>query len=79
VLFDPSGEGLIFTEDGRAVQGITGGEDENRRIEYIIPVEEVRAGRCVRFIEVTANHLNGCGQDPPDVSLIAVRRLTEIG
>lgn len=32
--FDPGCEALIFSEDGKALQGITGGFDDNRRVDF---------------------------------------------
>lgn len=65
LIFDPSCEGMIFDESGLALQGITGGFDYNRRVDYIIPKHEVKAGACVRYIEVSANGVFGVEQDPP--------------
>ena len=49
--------------------GITGGSDYNRRVEYIIPREEVSKGKCLRYIEVTANGMFGLQpNDQEDVS-----------
>lgn len=54
----------------------SGDFDYNRRVEYIIPHKEVEAGKCVRYIEVSANGMFGAGpQDdvrvshtpPPDI------------
>lgn len=72
VNFDPSCEAMIYDETGLSLQGeclvelesltgvgITGAFDYNRRVEYIIPQKEVRAGKCVRYIEVSANGVFG--------------------
>jgi alpha-mannosidase len=46
-----------------------GGFDYNRRVEYIIPHKEVISGKCVRYIEVSANGMFGAGpQDDVRVS-----------
>jgi hypothetical protein len=69
---------MIFDSAGTALQGITGNEvaetkggfDYNRRVEYIIPHKEVSSGKCVRYIEVSANGMFGAGpQDDVRVSL----------
>jgi alpha-mannosidase len=75
---------MIFDSAGTALQGITGvfcpfdcnevadikgGFDYNRRVEYIIPHKEVVSGKCVRYIEVSANGMFGAGpQDDVRVS-----------
>lgn len=74
---------MIFGSSGTALQGITGesllrtiecadhqgGFDYNRRVEYIIPHKEVVSGKCVRYIEVSANGMFGAGpQDDVRVS-----------
>jgi len=47
----------------------TGGNDYNRRVEYIIPQKEVATGKCIRYIEVSANGMFGAGpQDDVRVS-----------
>ncbi|ORX40242.1 alpha-mannosidase [Kockovaella imperatae] len=57
--FDPSCEAMIFDHSGDSLQGITGGFDYNRRVEWIVPAAEVAQGKCVRYIEVTANGMFG--------------------
>lgn len=64
--FDPSCEAMIFAEDGLALQGITGGFDYNRRVEYIVPEKEVKRGKVVRYIEVSANGVFGVGNTDKD-------------
>ena len=55
---------------GRSRLTGSGGFDYNRRVEYIIPHKEVEAGKCVRYIEVSANGMFGAGpQDDVRVSL----------
>ena len=47
--------------NGDEVADIKGGFDYNRRVEYIIPHKEVFSGKCVRYIEVSANGMFGAG------------------
>lgn len=50
---------------------MSGGFDYNRRVEYIISHKEAAAGRCVRYIEVSANGMFGAGpQDNVRVSAL---------
>ena len=39
--------------------GITGGTDYNRRVEWIIPAQDVKKGKLVRYVEVSANGMFG--------------------
>ncbi|PVU85918.1 hypothetical protein BB561_006867 [Smittium simulii] len=67
--FDPDCEGLVWTTDGRPVQGLTGGGGDNRRIEYFL-TDCAKAGEKFSFyIETACNGLFGNGQmmiAPPD-------------
>jgi alpha-mannosidase len=65
--FDPSGEALIFTTDGDPIHGLTGGFDGDRRVEFIIPDKERKAGIAHFYIETSCNRMDGQnGLDPPD-------------
>ncbi|KAL8651336.1 MAG: hypothetical protein Q9226_004750 [Calogaya cf. arnoldii] len=56
-LWDADNEGLIWTEDGEPLQGLTGGG--KRRIEWIIP-DSFRDGKPHRFyIEMACNNIMG--------------------
>ncbi|KAL8898042.1 MAG: hypothetical protein Q9192_002274 [Flavoplaca navasiana] len=56
-LWDADNEGLIWTEDGEPLQGLTGGG--KRRIEWILP-DSFRDGRSHRFyIEMACNNIMG--------------------
>ncbi|KAI4262004.1 MAG: hypothetical protein L6R42_002812 [Xanthoria sp. 1 TBL-2021] len=67
-LWDADNEGLIWTEDGEPLQGLTGGG--KRRIEWILP-DSFRDGKSHRFyIEMACNNIMGNGigdliQPPP--------------
>jgi hypothetical protein len=64
-----TGELLSHLSDALKVADRTGGFDYNRRVEYIISHKEVTAGKCVRYIEVSANGMFGAGpQDDVRVS-----------
>ena len=40
--------------------GLTGGNHNDARHEYVVPASEAKAGKCVRYIEVSANRMFGC-------------------
>ncbi|KAG0143248.1 hypothetical protein CROQUDRAFT_661493 [Cronartium quercuum f. sp. fusiforme G11] len=56
--FDPGCEAMIFTTEGLPLQGITGGFDSNRRVEFIIPKID-RHFPFKIYIEVSANAMFG--------------------
>ncbi|KAG8887766.1 Glycoside hydrolase, 38 vacuolar alpha mannosidase [Tulasnella sp. 332] len=65
--FDPGCEAMIFETDGNPLQGITGGYDGDRRVDFIIPKEARRKGSIDVIIEVSANGMFGIsGVGPPD-------------
>ncbi|EJF58912.1 glycoside hydrolase family 38 protein [Dichomitus squalens LYAD-421 SS1] len=71
--FDPDCEAMIFTTDGTPLQGITGGWGGDRRVEYIIPREAVKAGKHEFVIESSCNGMfgvpwNGDTIAPPDMN-----------
>ncbi|KAL8672140.1 MAG: hypothetical protein Q9168_003384 [Polycauliona sp. 1 TL-2023] len=67
-LWDADNEGLIWTEEGEPLQGLTGGD--KRRIQWILP-DNFRDGKSHRFyIEMACNNIMGNGvgdiiQPPP--------------
>ena len=62
--WDANNEGLIWTEDGEPLQGLTGGEE---RIEWVLP-ESYRDGKTHTFyIEMACNQMFG---NPPGGDLI---------
>ncbi|CAD6893767.1 unnamed protein product [Tilletia laevis] len=58
IEFDPSCEALIYTEDGIALQGITGGHGEDRRVDYPL-TKQWRKGRNTFYVEVSCNGMFG--------------------
>lgn len=66
--WDANNEGMVWTEDGHPLQGLTG---ENERIEWILP-ESFRDGEeHVFYIEMACNGMfgnapGGDGIQPPD-------------
>ncbi|THH30155.1 hypothetical protein EUX98_g4044 [Antrodiella citrinella] len=71
--FDPGCEAMIFSTDGTPLQGITGGYGGDRRVEYIIPPESVKAGKHAFVIESSCNGMfgvpwNGDTIAPPDMN-----------
>lgn len=74
VEFDPGCEAMVFTTDGTPLQGITGGNGGDRRVEHIIPRKSVEKGTYELVIESSCNGMfgvpwNGDTIAPPDVSL----------
>ncbi|GAA5929068.1 alpha-mannosidase [Sporobolomyces koalae] len=67
--FDPSCEGCVFDTEGCPLQGLTGGYDNLRRVEFILPKDK-RASTYKYYIEVSCNAMfgNGMGETngPPD-------------
>lgn len=56
--FDPGCEAMIYTAEGLPLQGITGGTDSLRRVDFIIPKPD-RAYPIKIYIEVSANAMFG--------------------
>lgn len=71
VEFDPGCEAMIFTTQGVPLQGITGGYNGDRRVEFIIPHEARKQGKLDFVIESSCNGMFGVGNggdiEPPDV------------
>ncbi|KAF8549819.1 glycoside hydrolase family 38 protein [Imleria badia] len=57
--FDPGCEAMIFTTEGLPLQGITGGDAGERRVEHIIPREAVERGTYEVVIESSCNGMFG--------------------
>lgn len=60
--FDPSCEAMIFSEDGSPLQGITGGNDERRRVDFPLK-RELRGKVVVLYAEISCNGLFGVESD----------------
>ncbi|PWZ01460.1 putative AMS1-alpha-mannosidase [Testicularia cyperi] len=59
--FDPGCEAMIFTEDGMPLQGISGGFEDNRRVDFPL-LPQYRNG--IHFyVEITANGMFGLPAD----------------
>ncbi|KAL9934910.1 hypothetical protein V8E36_005986 [Tilletia maclaganii] len=58
IEFDPSCEALIYSSDGIALQGITGGHGEDRRVDYPL-TKQWRKGKNTFYIEVSCNGMFG--------------------
>ncbi|POY72711.1 hypothetical protein BMF94_4542 [Rhodotorula taiwanensis] len=69
--FDPSCEAMIFDTEGCPLQGITGGNGIDRRVEFILPKEK-RSSGYKYYIEVSCNAMFGNGlfetNAPPDMN-----------
>ncbi|CAO1631926.1 unnamed protein product [Sympodiomycopsis kandeliae] len=60
--FDPSCEALIFTEDGKALQGITGGFDDRRRVDF--PLKgDAKTKKTIFYAEISCNGMFGVESD----------------
>jgi alpha-mannosidase len=57
--FDSTGESMVFNTDGFPLHGLTGGFGGDRRVEFIIPEAQRKAGVAHYFIEATCNKLGG--------------------
>lgn len=71
--FDPGCEAMIYSTEGTPLQGITGGYGGDRRVEYIIPLEEREKGVHEFVIESSCNGMfgvpwNGDTIAPPDMN-----------
>ncbi|KZV60805.1 glycoside hydrolase family 38 protein [Peniophora sp. CONT] len=69
--FDPGCEGMVFTSDGTPLQGLTGGDGGDRRVEWILPKEARKSRKVDIVIEVSCNGMfgvpwNGDTIMPPD-------------
>ncbi|GAA5820018.1 hypothetical protein JCM10212_006157 [Sporobolomyces blumeae] len=69
--FDPSCEACVFDAEGCPLQGLTGGFDNLRRVEFILPRDK-RTSTYKYYIEVSCNAMfgNGMGETngPPDMN-----------
>ncbi|KAI3487963.1 hypothetical protein L1887_48046 [Cichorium endivia] len=59
--FDPGCEAMIFTEAGMPLQGITGGFEDNRRVDF--PLKQEYRNGVTFYIEITANGMFGLPSD----------------
>jgi alpha-mannosidase len=57
--FDSTGESMVYSTDGFPLHGLTGGYGGDRRVEFIIPEAQRKAGVAHYFIEATCNKLGG--------------------
>jgi alpha-mannosidase len=57
--FDSTGEAMVYSTDGFPLHGLTGGYGGDRRVEFIIPEAQRKAGVAHYFIEATCNKLGG--------------------
>jgi alpha-mannosidase len=55
--WDANNEGLVWSHDGRPLQGLTGGGE---RVEWIIPQEFRDGGAHVVYVEMACNGMFGC-------------------
>ncbi|KAG4092558.1 galactose mutarotase-like domain-containing protein [Neocallimastix lanati (nom. inval.)] len=69
-LWNCNNEGLIWSLDGRPIQGLTGGGGDVKRHEYILTKEDLKKKNVEFYIESACNGMFGNGDDdlinPPD-------------
>ncbi|KAH7105393.1 glycosyl hydrolases family 38 N-terminal domain-containing protein [Auriculariales sp. MPI-PUGE-AT-0066] len=78
--WDPNCEAMIFTTDGTPLQGITGSNGGDRRVEYIIPHDVVKSGKHEFVIETSCNGMFGTGSEiqAPDMDRYFTLDLADI-
>lgn len=79
--WDANSEGMIYTEDGEPVHGLTGGDGVDRRAEFIIP--KAWSGKKVFYVEASMNGMFGCtpGSDiiqPPIMDRLYTLKTAEL-
>ncbi|WOO78143.1 Alpha-mannosidase [Vanrija pseudolonga] len=57
--FDLEGEAMVFDLDGNPYQGLTGGTGLDRRVDFIIPEKDRKAGKGEYYIEASCNGMFG--------------------
>ena len=76
--WDADNEGLVWTEDGEPVQGLTGGDE---RIEWLLP-HGFKDGKSHKiYIEMACNRMFGnapAGYEPPDPNVYYILHKAEI-
>lgn len=66
--WDANNEGLLWSEDGKPLQGLTGDGD---RVEWILPASFRDGKEHVVYIEMACNGMFGCGPDKwPETNFI---------
>ncbi|KAI8866498.1 hypothetical protein GQ42DRAFT_139750, partial [Ramicandelaber brevisporus] len=68
--FDAGNEGLIYSKEGKALQGLTGSGGSDRRVDYIL-TRKSRGGESFElYVEMACNGISGIGRGafimPPD-------------
>jgi alpha-mannosidase len=82
LMFDPSCEALVWSDQGHPLTGITGGNGIDRHIDYLV-TKHAKANQKYRFwIEVAANGMFGAGSNtmigPPDPNRTFVLKTAEL-
>eukprot|EP00007_Cunea_sp_BSH-02190019_P001302 CAMPEP_0174241680 /NCGR_PEP_ID=MMETSP0417-20130205/24362_1 /TAXON_ID=242541 /ORGANISM="Mayorella sp, Strain BSH-02190019" /LENGTH=1107 /DNA_ID=CAMNT_0015320955 /DNA_START=179 /DNA_END=3499 /DNA_ORIENTATION=+ len=69
--FDTNSEAMVWSADGEPLQGLTGGEGDGKRVEFVVSRSAVPGTALHFFIEMAANELFGAGDGgflhPPSV------------
>ncbi|KAI7833296.1 glycosyl hydrolases family 38 N-terminal domain-containing protein [Kickxella alabastrina] len=70
LIFDPSCEAMVWSAEGQALQGITGGNGQDRRVNFVV-TKKAKASETKRvlYLEVACNGMFGLGDyliGPPD-------------
>lgn len=80
--WDADSEAMVYDEQGKILQGLTGGGGDNRRVQWILP-DEWRDGKWHLFyIEASMNEIFGCGGgdiiQPPDQNRFFLLKTADI-
>nr|XP_019011845.1 uncharacterized protein I206_03951 [Kwoniella pini CBS 10737]OCF50626.1 hypothetical protein I206_03951 [Kwoniella pini CBS 10737] len=83
VEFDPGCEAMIYTTEGHPLHDGVPGDQEDRRIEHVVPRAAVVAGRYECVIEISVNGmfglgLNGFRHQQPDMNVFFQLALADI-
>ena len=60
LLFDPECEGLVWSQDGQPLQGITGGSNGDRHVDFLL-TDNAQQQVVHLYIEIAANGMFGAG------------------
>ncbi|KAJ3176169.1 Alpha-mannosidase 2C1 [Irineochytrium annulatum] len=75
--FDPECEGMIWSTEGEVIQGITGGSDGNRHVDY--PLTKKAKGGEKEALRCSANYKTWTGMiNPPDPNRRYTLKLAEV-
>lgn len=65
LIFDCEGEGMVYTQEGECIQGLTGGTGRESRWDWILPKSFRDGKKHTLYIEVSMNGMFGCAVNDP--------------